>query len=84
MPKDKTPFTVFWSHPHHGSGSYVLDNYASAQAAGDDALAELPENMASDDEDELELDSIRDDMTITVYAGKHDSVPARAPDYVVQ
>ncbi len=74
-------YTVFWSHPYHGTGAFTVDA-ASAQIAGQEAADSLPEDFADDDQDELELSSIRDDLDIAVWEGTHTARPETDPVFV--
>lgn len=75
-------YTVFYSHPFHGSGYYTVASI-SAQQAGKEAADALPEDFSDDDEPEsIELDIIRDDLDIRVFAGRLDAEPTgQTPDW---
>lgn len=75
-------FTVFWSHPYHGSGAYVAQSL-SADAAGVEAGDMIAEDLADDDADGLEVSSIRDDLDVAVWTGSHAVRPSVEPDFVL-
>lgn len=76
-------FTIFYRHPHHlpEGGRYQVTS-VSAEAAGNEALDTLPDDLSPEDEPEyLELESIRDDLEITVYEGVYSSKPDSMPSW---
>ena len=75
--------TVFWKHPYHGEGNFMVDAI-SAESAGREASESLPSDLAEDGEeaDELDLSLIKDDLDIEVWEGSHSSRPDRPADYV--
>ena len=73
-------FTVFWSHPYHGSGSSVIDA-ATAEIAGNEAAESLSEDLADDPEDSLEVSTIVDDLTIEVWEGALQARPEAEPEF---
>lgn len=75
-------FTVFWSHPYHGSGSLQVDA-TTAKQAGDDTSDSLAEDFAEDEDDMLEVASIRDDLEIDVFEGAHKERPTATPEFTV-
>lgn len=78
-------FTVFYSHPFHGAGNYTVASI-SAQQAGTEAADMLPEDFSDDDEPEsIDLDIIRDDLDIRVFAGRHEAEPiGQSPEWVFE
>ncbi len=74
-------FTVCYRHPHHipEGGRYEVTS-VSAEAAGNEALDTLPDDLSPDEEPELQdLETIRDDLEITVFAGSLSSKPDGPP-----
>lgn len=87
-------FTVFYRHPLHmpEGGRYTV-NRTSARIAGREAADMLPDDLCETEEPSKEdgedarweysrdIERIRDDLEIKVYAGIHESQPAGEPDY---
>lgn len=78
-------FSVFYSHPFHGRGNYTVASI-SAQQAGKEAADMLPEDFSDEENPEdIDLDIIRDELEIRVYAGHLDTEPTgRTPDWVFE
>lgn len=74
-------FTIFYSHPAHlrEGGRYEVIR-SSAAIAGKEAVDMLPDDLSPDEDPELlDIESIRDDLVIAVYDGRHTIRPDGPP-----
>ena len=76
-------FSIFWSHPIFGGGSYIVQS-ASAETACDDESESLVDGFVEEDNDLLERQTILDDLDLSVWAGAHTERPLTPPDHVLE
>lgn len=67
-------YTVFHEHPDHGKGRY-LTQCITAREAVEEAKDKVPDEHAKNPSDAKELKSIKDKLTIRVFAGRHTTRP---------
>lgn len=71
-------YTIFYEHPEHGKGRYILTDDITPRAAVEEGKDMLIDKFAADPEDRKERARILDQMSIKVFPGRVSSAPEDA------